>query len=224
MKRVDPVLIAALIGGAFLLLSGRARAATPIDPYGEVLGYEPYPDDPMTDPIDNPVETSDPDYLSAFVHMIQVAETGARAVASGNTYRMLYGCTLFDDLSDHPANLGWPGVRLTDQMCRNAGFGPGCVSTAAGAGQLIKPTWNRVRVAGRWGPRLPDFGVDSQNEAIRRLLIECGSLAYIERGEFTEALRRAAPVWASLPGSTAKQGPKSYAEVFAIYSNALGVA
>lgn len=167
---------------------------------------------------------STPDYVGAFLYMIQAAETTPQDVASGLAYRMTYGKGLFDSFADHPANLGWRGMPLPERMCRAAGFGPGCVSTAAGAFQIIKPTWNRVRAAGAWGPYLPDFSPESQDEAGRRLLIECGALPYVERGDFDSALRRAAPVWASLPGSTAQQGPKSRDTVFAYYSQALEVA
>jgi len=165
-----------------------------------------------------------PDYLGAFLYMIQAAETGAHAVATGDAYRTLYGGALFQSMEDHPANLGWPGVTLPPRMCAAVGLRPGCVSTAAGAFQIIRPTWDRVRKAGRWGPYLYDFSEASQDEAGRRLLIECGALPLIEAGDFDGALRKAAPVWASLPGSTAQQNPKSRAAVYALYSSALGVA
>jgi len=226
MKRAKSSIIAAGVFTLALLWATKSRAAA--DPWGDVVSWSPDGDwwpapEPDPDHEGEPMNGT-PDYLGAFLYMIQSAETGVAAVATGDAYRMLYGGTLFDSLADHPANLGWPGVKLPDRMCRAAGFGPGCVSTAAGAFQIIKPTWTRVRKAGGWGPYLPDFGPESQDEAGRRLLIECGALPLIERGDFDGALRRAAPVWASLPGSTAQQGPKTRAEVYALYSSALGVA
>lgn len=237
MKRDQTAFIAAAFLAAALLWPRSSRAA--VNPSGEVTSWAPHDewwpapadDEWLSSPVDENGAFYDwdsfmttPDYLGAFLYMIQAAETTPAAVASGDAYRMLYGGALFDDLSDHPGNLGWKGVPLPERMCRAAGFGPGCVSTAAGAFQIIKPTWNRVRKAGGWGPYLPDFGPASQDEAGRRLLIECGALPLVERGDFDGALRRAAPVWASLPGSTAQQGPKTRAQVFAFYSSALGVA
>jgi muramidase (phage lysozyme) len=96
------------------------------------------------------------------------------------------------------------------------------VSTAAGAYQIIKPTWERVRQAKWWGPYLPDFSPASQDDAARRLLIERGALSHVRAGEFDTALVLAAPEWASLPGSKANQKPKSYATVYGFYSQALG--
>ena len=218
MKRGRDLLIVAAVAAAALLYTRRA-AASPLDPYGEVIGWEPYPDDTGSEG-----EVMTPDYLSAFLHMIKCAETDPYRAADGRAYFTLFGNTPFSDTRDHPALLGWPGVRLSDQMCRNAGFGPGCVSTAAGAYQIIRPTWDRVRKSGAWGLRLPDFSPESQDEAARRILIMIGALPYVEGGEFDAALRMAATQWASLPGSTAKQGPKSYEQVLAFYSNALGVA
>ena len=218
MKRGNNLLIVAAVAVAALLYTRRA-AASPLDPYGEVIGWEPYPDDSESEG-----EVMTPDYLSAFLHMIKSAETDPYRAADGRAYFTLFGNGQFTDTRDHPALLGWSGVRLSDQMCRNAGFGPGCVSTAAGAYQIIRPTWDRVRKSGAWGLRLPDFSPESQDEAARRILIMIGALPYVERGEFDAALRLAATQWESLPGATAKQGPKSYEQVFAFYSNALGVA
>ena len=226
-RSVSPLAIAAIVA-AVLLWSRRAQASVPINPGIDV--YLPPSDEwwPAPDSggeiVTGDETTSTPDYTGAFLYMIQVAETGQNAVRSGDAYRMLYGGALFDDLSDHPANLGWPGVRLSDSMCRAAGFGPGCVSTAAGAFQIIRPTWDRVRRAGAWGPLLPDFSPESQDEAARRILIECRALPYVESGNFDAALRLASTQWASLPGSVARQGPKSYETVLALYQSALGVA
>lgn len=249
MKRDNGLLIAAVALAAALLWPRRSNAAT--NPGGEVVSWSD-PDDWWPAPVAEDqswigagsdgfwgafddysggymgtgiAPLSSPDYVSAFLYMIKAAETSPHAVASGDAYRMLYGGNLFTSFADHPANLGWRGVTLPDSMCAAAGYRPGCVSTAAGAGQIIQPTWNRVRrKAAIWGDYLPDFSPESQDEAMRRLLIERGALPFIERGDFDEALRRASAEWASLPGSTARQSPKTRNQVFAYYSSALGVA
>lgn len=253
MKRDNGLLIAAVALAAALLWPRRSNAAT--NPSGEVVSWSdpdawwpaPVAEDQSwigagSDGFwgafddysggymgsgngDGLAPLSTPDYVGAFLYMIQAAETSPSLVASGDAYHTLYGGNMFGSLADHPANLGWRGVTLPDSMCAAAGYGPGCVSTAAGAYQIIKPTWNRVRrKAAIWGDYLPDFSPASQDEAARRLLIECGALPLIQRGDFDGALRKASSLWASLPGSTARQSPKTRNQVFAYYSSALGVA
>lgn len=226
MARDTKLIGAAALIAAGLLFARRAAAApvSDIDPTGEIVGdVEWWPADQETE--DQTMSNSPARNLGAFLYMLQVAETGQAAFDSGLSYQTFYGGAIFNDLSDHPVITGeMRGVRLSDAMCRAAGYGPGCVSTAAGAYQFIRPTWERLRKAGSWGPRLPDFSIASQDEAARRQLIELGALHYVEAGEFDNALRLASKVWASLPGSTANQSPKSYAVVQGYYLDALRVA
>ncbi len=228
MKRDQKIVMAVGVAALAWLLWPRNAAASTLDPYGKVT-YLPPRDEwwPATPDFEwqgyDIMSIPEPDYLRAFLTMIKRAEHTASTIANGLEYQTFYGGSLFANLSDHPAITGEKtGVRLSDAMCRAAGFNPGCVSTAAGAYQIIKPTWERVRQAKWWGPYLPDFSPASQDEAARRLLIERGALSHVHAGEFDTALVLAAPEWASLPGSTAKQGPKSYATVYGYYSQALG--
>lgn len=160
--------------------------------------------------------TQDPGVrLRAFLFMLRAAETG---YTDERAYFTFYGGSQFRDLTDHPVATGEKrGIRLPDAFCRNAGLSPGCVSTAAGAYQITLPTWREFREAGAWGPRLENFDGTSQDEAARRILLRIGALPLIEAGEFARALSLAAPRWASLPGSTAGQGGKSFDEVLALY-------
>lgn len=114
-------------------------------------------------------------------------------------YRVCYGYKhTVADLRDHPALTGeWHGETLPDDMCRAAGFDPGCVSTAAGRYQIVKPTWLRVQHR----LELPDFGPASQDAAAIELMREQGALGLAEAGQFIEAVRLCRRVWASLPGS-----------------------
>ncbi|NDB96346.1 MAG: hypothetical protein EBZ78_09340 [Verrucomicrobia bacterium] len=94
-------------------------------------------------------------------------------------------------------------------MCRAAGLGPGCVTTAAGAYQFIKPTWERVRQAKGARKRLVDFSPNSQDEAAVRLLDEIGATPLITQGRIGDAIKVASKTWASLPGSKAQQNPRA---------------
>ena len=143
--------------------------------------------------------------IDGLLFAIRTAEVGN--VPDDERYFYGYGYKRFSDVSDHPVITGeLAPVRLPDRFCAAVGLSPGCVSTAAGAYQIIRPTWNRLRAAGRWGPRLPDFSPASQDEAARRLLRESGIVPFLERGDIRGAITRAGTQWASLPGSTAKQG------------------
>lgn len=162
--------------------------------------------------------------LRAFLYLIRNAEHTRADAASGAAYRTFYGGARFDDMSDHPVITGeLSGVPLPDSTCRRARTGTGCVSTAAGAYQIIKPTWQRVREAGPWGGRLPDFGPDSQDEAARRILIEQGAMPLIEAGEIESAIRAAGRAWASLPGSAAGQRQLDMASALAVFDDGLRV-
>lgn len=240
MASPDRALIVAAVFAAALLWNRRADAAP-------IVWGNPIPDDGWNsgdylDPVDygstgdpynpgddfvTPNETADAQSrVDAFLWMIGAAETSPQAMASGAAFRTFYGGSLFNNLADHPTVTGEKsGIRLPDEWCRAAGYGPGCVSTAAGAFQFTKPTWLTVREARpMWGDRLPDFSESSQYEAARRLLMMDGALPYVQRGDFANAVRRASRRWASLPGSTAKQGGRSMAWLSNIYSEALGVA
>lgn len=160
--------------------------------------------------------------VAAFLYMLGSAEVGERAMRDGTAYQTFYGGSRFFNLADHPVLTGEKkGVRLPDEWCRRAGFSPGCVSTAAGAYQFTVGTWSEMRAAGAWGARLPDFSPASQDEAARRLLLKIGALPLIEGGDFDNALWRASSRWASLPGSTAGQGGKSYADTLALFNRGL---
>lgn len=141
--------------------------------------------------------------LQAFLRMIRYAE----GTASANGYRMLFGGGLFEGYDDHPrtpvtATLG--GKRIT--------------STAAGAYQFIARTWDDIkRAAG-----VSDFSPESQDRAAAALIRRRGALADVYAGRFSEAVRKCAREWASLPGSPYGQPVKTMAQVTAAYQGAGG--
>lgn len=164
------------------------------------------------------VQTNNP--IAAFLYMIRSAEHRASDVRSGTDYGTFFGGARFTNFADHPVNTGeLKGVPLKPEWCRAAGFASGqCVSTAAGAYQFTRPTWNELRAAGRWGPRLPDFSPRSQDEAAVRLLGRLGVPALLAAGDLPGAIAAAAPRWASLPGSTSGQPQKSMAFAIAKFN------
>lgn len=155
--------------------------------------------------------------IVAFLTMLQNAEGTARAI---DPYRVCYGYShTIADLSGHPALTGeWGGKQLPDSMCALAGFGPGCISTAAGAYQLIKPTWLNVQRA----LRLPDFSAESQDAAAVELIRRRGALEDVKAGRFVTAVGKCRNEWASLPGNYAKQGQRSVETLAGWYTQAGG--
>jgi muramidase (phage lysozyme) len=150
--------------------------------------------------------------VQAFLKLIRTCEGTDK---TGNPYAVVYGYEFtITDFSDHPAALGWKGGKLPDGMCRAAGLSAGCVSTAAGAYQFIKPTW---RSMGQ-----PDFTPESQDAACIKLLTRLGALSDIQSGDITAATAKCARTWASLPGNSYKQGAKSIEQVAAIFQAAGG--
>lgn len=174
---------------------------------------------PIPDPVVSYTEDED---MQALLYAIRRAEHFPGRVATGEDYRTFYGNTLFDSFADHPVLTGEKvGIRLPDEWCRAAGYGPGCVSTAAGAYQITVPTWRRIRVR---EPYLLDFSPASQDEAAMRLIRERGADRLIRAGRIADAFYALAPVWASLPRSTSNQPQKSIDAMLAYYSEGLARA
>lgn len=195
--------------------------------------FTPWPPDPALDPANDPpvgelypipeIPTGGTvTNLDAFLMMIRRSENYAEDVASGDDYSTFYGRTYFSDMTDHPVITGEKvGIKLPDEWCIAAGFGPGCVSTAAGAYQINVPTWRRIRKASGWGPYLNDFTPASQDAAAVRLIREKGALPLINSGQVEKAVFAMSPIWASLPASKSKQPKHTLSTVLAFYSNAL---
>jgi len=157
--------------------------------------------------------------LSAFLFMIRSTEhVYPRDVIGDAAYSIFYGGSKFQSFRDHPVITGEKkGVPLPDAMCAAAGLKPGCVSTAAGAYQLIKPTWVRLRDR----LKLTDFSPLSQDQAAVALLDEVGALDLIYAGDIEGAIHKASKIWASLPGSTAQQNPKALAYALTRFDDGL---
>jgi muramidase (phage lysozyme) len=171
-----------------------------------------------TNLVDTMSQASPDDLLAAFLVMIRSCEHAQADVAADLDYVTFYGGSRFTSLVDHPVLTGEKrGVPLD-------GLGPqyaGKVSTAAGAYQINVPTWRDVRSQGAWGDYLADFSEASQDEAARRLLQRCGALPYVLSGDIEHAIAKASAVWASLPGSSAKQHGRTLDFALARFNEAL---
>ena len=156
--------------------------------------------------------------LAAMKETIKRSEGTAN---QGDPYRVCYGYKHRSaSFADHPAIPGeWRGETLSDAMCAGAGMGAGCVSTAAGAYQIIKPTWVNLKAK----LNLPDFSPASQDAAAVELLRQRGALGPLGRGDLAGAIAAAKKEWASLPGAGYGQGERSYAWLENIFTGAGGV-
>ena len=153
--------------------------------------------------------TTDPIALKnrlAFLATIRAAE-GTDKVDDPYTTGYGYADLSGYGLDTHPAMNGWPGVKLPDPYCKAAALSPGCVSTAAGAYQITKPTYLRLMAR----LKTTDFSPMTQDEMALELAREKGALSEIDNGNIVAAVAHLASVWASLPGSAAGQGTRTVA-------------
>ena len=123
----------------------------------------------------------------AFLQMIQASE--------GGRYNVAFGNKTFNSYGQHP------NISTRFQTLEKDGNGnyKTDVSTAAGAYQILKPTWDAV--AKKYG--LKDFSPDSQDRAALYLALEKpGMYDAIKAGDVRKMVGLVNNVWTSLPGST----------------------
>lgn len=119
-------------------------------------------------------------------------------------YRIVGGGTFTDD-SQHPRIRVWiPRYRVW--------------STAAGAYQIIYPTWQALVKQYHF----EDFTPASQDMAAVALIRGRDALDDVMAGNLAVAVKKCSAEWASLPGSTAGQRIESYADVERAYRDAGG--
>jgi lysozyme len=144
---------------------------------------------------------SDPN-VYAFLRMLRVSE----GTAGPDGYRTLVGGRLFDSFADHPRLLVWiPNLGIN--------------SSAAGAYQVLRKTWDGVREK----LALPDFSPLSQDAAAIELIRQRGALADVRAGRFAVAIQKCRKEWASLPGAGYGQRENSLARLETAYRQAGGV-
>jgi len=140
--------------------------------------------------------------IDAFLWAIRVSE-GTDGL---NGYSMLVGGGLFGSFADHPRVL----VDLPKL---------GIKSSAAGAYQILRRTWDDVRgVIGA-----PDFSPPWQDRAAVELIRRRGALADVRAGRFATAIDKCKKEWASLPGAGYGQHENSLARLQNAYVSAGGM-
>ena len=187
----------------------------------DLFPIELYPVDESTanlDPRDLRLRADNTDSnRAAFLSAIAWAE----GTDNAGGYRCLYGSrasapSLLDSFADHPAELGWPGVKLTDQQCKGAGLGTGCVSTAAGRYQITRTTWRGLGGAAKYGSVDPA----AQDQAALDLIAARRALDDVDAGRFAAAVDKIRRVWASMPGANyAGQGMRNLDQLAAVYAD-----
>lgn len=163
--------------------------------------------------------------LAAFLKMIQYTEG---TFNQPNPYAVCYGYShIIQNFSDHPANTGeWTGKVLPNSYCAAVGLPNGCKSTAAGAYQFLRPTWNGIK--NKLGNiRFDKAGQDAGAiELIRGKKRKVGdwdnerwisALDDIQNGNLFAAIEQCNTIWASLPGSPYGQPIKTYAQCEKFY-------
>ena len=153
--------------------------------------------------------------LSAFLMAIRFGE----GTANENGYITLFGGGLFNSFETHPALLGWKGLPLKKSLCLAAGRREGCVSTAAGAYQINRPTWQGLQPMIGKG----DFSPERQDMAAIQLIREKGALEDVLTGQIEKAVQKCRKVWASLPGAGYSQHEIALATFTEKYVEAGGV-
>ncbi len=131
--------------------------------------------------------------------MIQFAE----GTIGANAYRMLYGGSLFSDLSKHPnrAVTKW-----------------GITSTAAGAYGFLYRVWMELNLQ----LKLPDFNPASQDKAAIEMIKRKNALVDVLAGRIEMAIYKCRKIWASFPGAGYGQSEKSLSSLLGFYAKAGG--
>lgn len=142
--------------------------------------------------------------VQAFLQVLRNGE----GTAGPNGYRTLFGGGLFDSFAQHP------NIKVTRTM-----GGRALTSTAAGAYQFLKSTWDETaRIMG-----LRDFSPAAQDLGAVGRIAARGALDDVKAGRFDVAIQKVAKEWASMPGSPYGQPVISLTRARGIYANAGGV-
>lgn len=136
--------------------------------------------------------------LDAFLLTIRKWESST----DDSAYTMLYGGGHFSSFDDHPR------IRVPIK-------GTNKFSTAAGAYQIIAPTWDYIKRQ----INLNDFSPASQDAAAIQLIKNRGAYNLILAGYFNGAVNAIKKEWASVPGSPYGQSTASPSQYMLAYQS-----
>lgn len=196
---------AALLFGVLALAAFAAQANAP-----ESWASGPDPTPPLLPPPDEETALAAVDSIMAAPSpqdRIGAFLAAIRRFESGNDYSILYGGGHFLGFDKHPriaVPINLPGYE-------------GKKSTAAGAYQINWPTYSDFAP----GLGITDFSPASQDAIALALVKRTGAYDALLAGDIEGAFRLASTRWASLPGSTAGQNPKSADTVLAWFDDFL---
>jgi muramidase (phage lysozyme) len=139
--------------------------------------------------------------VRAFLRAIRLGE----GTSDDAGYYRIVGGGAFTDCSKHP------NVRVWIRRYK-------VHSSAAGAYQIIRPTWEALLKQYAF----PDFSPGCQDEAAVALIIGRGALEDVKRGDLAAAVQKCALEWASLPGSPYGQRTEAMENVRRAYLDAGG--
>jgi muramidase (phage lysozyme) len=187
---------------ALVYLLGRDSIPDDDDPYYEAPDLIDQASALWDDIIDGGTMTpTEQQNVVAFLAMIRVSE----GTSGDDGYNELVGGGHFDSYADHPRIL----VDLPNL---------GIKSSAAGAYQILRRTWDSVAAK----LALPDFSPQSQDRAAVELIRQRGALADVRAGRFSVAVDKCRKEWASLPGAGYGQRENALSTLQAAYVNAGG--
>lgn len=152
----------------------------------------------LPDAVECVVALTDPN-VQAFLKMIRVGE----GTTDEDGYRRHFGGELFESFADHPRRV--VTKRLGTRMLS---------STAAGAYQFLRDTWDGVAAA----LKLRDFSPRNQDIAAVYLVARRGALEDVIAGRVRIAIEKCAKEWASLPGSPYGQPTKTLTQALDLYA------
>ncbi len=134
--------------------------------------------------------------VRAFLKAIRLGE----GTSDERGYSRIVGGRIFNNYSEHPNIKVWiPRYRVW--------------STAAGAYQIIYPTWQGLIKQYKFS----DFTPDTQDLACIALILGRGALDDVLNGNFFEAIQKCSAEWASLPGSLSGQRVEDLNAIKAVY-------
>lgn len=141
----------------------------------------------------------------AFLDMLAYAEGTNR---QNDGYNKLFGSGYFQSFADHPRQV----FTFTNKL------GKTLKTTAAGRYQFLARTWDDLKKS----LNLPDFGPASQDRAALELIRQRGALADVRAGRVQTAIKKCAPIWASLPGAGYNQPERKLSSLLTTYAQAGG--